>query len=629
MGDQVTVIESLADIVSRLISPNSSDEDLLNHCTSIIKRWKYGEKYTSQEFLIHCTNECKIIMPDFTNSDIIHNRFKEKVREIAILLPLIEQRGLKEKIYTSDITYYDVLSNLILVLGNMMHALFSLNLSMLAHTPSFDCSMSMDNRLQRITLDMKPKMPENEILLRYALSYIHRLNYRRLDTGVYYPIYTPDGHYTHAYAPKMEISELVHTIVNKDENTDIWRILYAKGNVTNLTNFLTNCQEYEFPQLDSNRSIFSFRNGVYNAREHIFYPYNEVKLSHSIVACKYFNMDFAYIPTDEPKFDWYNDIQTPTFQSILDPQFKDEEDYHEICKTAYILIGRMLYDLGQLDNWQVIPFFKGMAQTGKSTILKDIVKMFYEGCDVGILSNDCAENFPVENLYNKKVFIALDIDSRFRLPQMSFQSMISGEDVSIMRKHKTPLDMEWKVPGAMSGNELFGYNDNGGSIGRRIVLFEFMKIITNAQLDSNLTTKIKQELPIILQKCNVAYLEASSTWNRQNIWHHIPQYFHEKRAYLLEQTNSLMDFLTSDNIKYDKNSYIAKDEFVQMFMNYCKDHGLKSKKFNRDYYSSPFALIGSKQNVQIGLKRNPLINGVKRTGQYISGIAINTFIADE
>lgn len=621
--------ESLTDTINRLISPNSTDEDLLNHCELIFKKWKYGEKYTINEFLVHCANECKITMPEITNGDIIHSQFKEKVKEIAVLLPLIEQRGLKETKYTPEITYYDVMNNLILVLGNMMHALFSINLSMLAHRPSFDCSMNLDNRLQRIKLEMEPKMPETEILFRYTLSYIHRLNYRRKGNAVYQPVYTSDGNYTHAYAHKMEISELVHTLTNKDENTDIWRILYAKGNVTNLTNFLTNCQEYEFPELKSNRSIFSFKNGVYDASEHLFFPYDTYKLSHSIVACKYFDMDFDYIKTDTPKFDWYNDIETPSFQSILDPQFQEEEDYHEICKTAYVLIGRMLYDIGARDKWQVIPFFKGMAQTGKSTILKDIVKMFYESCDVGILNNDCAENFPVENLYDKKAWVALDIDNRFRLPQMSFQSMISGEDISVMRKHKTPLDIEWTVPGAMSGNELFGYNDNGGSIGRRIILFEFMKIITNAQLDSNLTFKIRTELPHILQKCNIAYLEASSTWNKQNIWHHIPQYFHDKRAYLLEQTNSLMEFLTSDHIKYDKNTYIAKDEFVQMFMNYCKDHGLKSKKFNRDYYSSPFALIGSKNSVNIALKRSPLINGVRRTGQYISGITINNVIDND
>jgi hypothetical protein len=266
--------------------------------------------------------------------------------------------------------------------------------------------------------------------------------------------------------------------------------------------------------------------------------------------------------------------------------------------------------------------------THNSTILKTIVKQFYEVSDVGILSNECAENFPIENLYDKKVFIALDIDNKFRLPQMTFQSMVSGEDVSVMRKHKTPMDIEWSVPGAMSGNELFGYSDNGGSIGRRIVLFEFMKTISSKQLDSNLTQKLKEEFPIILQKCNVAYLEASSTWSKTNIWKHLPSYFIKNRAYLLEQTNSMLEFLTSDQIAPDLQGFVGKDEFIQEYMSYCKEHALKHKRFSKDTYSSPFAIMGSKYNIPVSIVRNPIINGIKRKGQYITGIRLNTFSND-
>jgi phage/plasmid-associated DNA primase len=398
----------------------------------------------------------------------------------------------------------------------------------------------------------------------------------------------------------------------------------TKSGYSQLISYLKSCQEYEFPELKKDRSIFSFKNGVYNAREHKFYPYETSRLSPDIVSCKYFDMDFDYIEN----IDSWKNIPTPSFQSILDAQFHEETDYTEICNIAYVLIGRLLYEVGDKDDWQVIPFFKGFAMTGKSTILKYVVKNFYEPADVGILSNDCADKFPVENLYDKKVFIAMDINQRFSLPQMTFQSMISGEDVSIMRKHKTPLDELWKVPGAMAGNEFFGYNDNGGSIGRRIVLFEFMNALTTAQLDNNLAHKSKMEIATILQKCNMAYHQAVRDWPRQNIWANLPQYFHQNRAYLLEQTNSLLEFLNSDLITFDNEQYIHKDEFVQAYMNYCKEHGLKSKKFNKDYYSSPFALAGSKNNTKIAVKRNPMVGNVKRKGNYIVGVSIKYSIND-
>ena len=35
---------------------------------------------------------------------------------------------------------------------------------------------------------------------------------------------------------------------------------------------------------------------------------------------------------------------------------------------------------------QVIPFFKGMASSGKSTIVLKVAKQFFEGVDVGVLT---------------------------------------------------------------------------------------------------------------------------------------------------------------------------------------------------------------------------------------------------
>jgi hypothetical protein len=126
--------------------------------------------------------------------------------------------------------------------------------------------------------------------------------------------------------------------------------------------------------------------------------------------------------------------------------------------------------------------------------------------------------------YNVSVYISPDVNSSFSLPQ----NMISGGDVSVMRNGIPPVDVEWKIPGALAGNEFFGYRDNDdGSIDRDIVLFEFMNPLSKEQLDSNLSHYIKLELPNILQKCNMAYLQAVRDFPRQNIWAKLPKYFHK------------------------------------------------------------------------------------------------------
>lgn len=599
-------------------------EQVLEICKEFIINWNYNKDIELHESIETAMTQCGLQSNDLYNQAIIYDKFQIPIKEIKALKFLLKSKNLQDKKYDDFNTYDEVLSNLIIVIANSMHMLLSLRQVIFALKPNYDINMTDDQRILSIKCDNYSDMKDGETLIRYTLNYFQKMEYRKYKEDIYKPIYN-GKYFTHAWARHMEISKVVHNMVNKEQNSEIWRIMYTtKNGYNSLINYLNSCQEYEFPELKKDRTIFSFRNGIYNAREHKFYNFETSQLSPDIVACKYFDMDFEYIES----LDAWKNIPTPSFQSILDAQFIDEDDYDEICKTAYILIGRLLYEVGDKDDWQVIPFFKGFAMTGKSTILKYVVKNFYEPADVGILSNDCADKFPVENLYDKLVYIAMDINERFSLPQMTFQSMISGEDVSIMRKHKTPLDELWTVPGAMAGNEFFGYRDNGGSIGRRVILFEFMNALTTAQLDNNLAHKIKLEIAVLLQKCNMAYLQAVDQWPRQNIWANLPQYFHQNRAYLLEQTNSLLEFLNSDMISFGGDEYLHKDEFVQAYMNYCKENGLKTKKFNKDYYSSPFAIAGNKNNTKISIRRNPIIKNVKRKGNYVVGLSIKYSLND-
>lgn len=577
--------------------------------------WGYGQKINPEKLLIMAREECGINIEDISNQALIYENFKYKVQEVRLLEYSINKHEKLMEMYDDTNTYKSILKNMLIVVGNSLHTVLSLRGAIVALHPCFDSAMTDDQRLLAVKVRNISEYLPFEMLIRYTLEYIMKLGYRRYHDDVYEKVVNEDGISTNAWKRVMEIKELVHRLVDKDENEEIWRILYANGNYTKLIGYLTDCYEYEFPDLEKDRTVFSFKNGVYLAREDKFYSFKKDKLSDNIIACKYFNKDFEDI-TD---LQWH-EIETPSFESILEYQLSEQPEYKEILRLAYILIGRMLYNTQEFDDWQVIPFFKGFAQTGKSTILKEVIKAFYDPSDVGILSNDCAENFPIENLYNKFIYIAPDINENFKLSQMTFQSMVSGESVSVARKHKTPLDMDWKPQGALAGNELFGYKDNGNSIGRRIILFEFEKALTTEQLKKDLTLELKNELPKILVKCNKAYKQAVDEWKRQNIWANIPQYFIRNRDYLLEQTNTLLQFMKSDRIEFKDHILMPKDDFVMAYNSYCKEYTIPSHKFNKDMYAAPFAICEAKQKVRVKLVKNPNINGHIKTGEYITGV---------
>ena len=66
---------------------------------------------------------------------------------------------------------------------------------------------------------------------------------------------------------------------------------------------------------------------------------------------------------------------------------------------------------------QVIPYLKGIAGAGKSTIINDIAGRFYEQIDVGSISNNVERQFGISSFCDKSVWVAPEIKSDFRIDQ--------------------------------------------------------------------------------------------------------------------------------------------------------------------------------------------------------------------
>ena len=50
----------------------------------------------------------------------------------------------------------------------------------------------------------------------------------------------------------------------------------------------------------------------------------------------------------------------------------------DVCKWMYVMGGRLCFDVGDLDGWQIIPFLNGIARSGKSTLITKVFKKFYD-----------------------------------------------------------------------------------------------------------------------------------------------------------------------------------------------------------------------------------------------------------
>jgi hypothetical protein len=433
--------------------------------------------------------------------------------------------------------------------------------------------------------------------LLYLLDQTYKLKMRRYGDYCCKQIATEDGHLTKAWKTVLEIKEFVYLYSQKEEKYDMWKNMTSKGSiVTDTIRHLTNCKDLQFPAIKKNRNVWSFKNGIFVGKfltegakdsrpvyDSRFYEYTSEEFKHldpTIVSSKYF--DLVFNPDNIDMVDWY-DIETPHMQSVMDYQ----EFSEDVCRWLYVFCGRLCFPINEMDSWQVIPFLKGIARSGKSTIITKICKKFYEGHDVRTLSNNIEKKFGLESIHEGFMFISPEIKGDMALEQSEFQSLVSGEDMSIARKNKTAVSLTWTVPGILAGNEVPHWKDNSGSVLRRLMTWNFGRQV--AEADPHLDEKLDQEMASILCKCVRAYLEYSQKYSEQDIWNVVPKYFMDIQNQVAMVTNTLQHFLASEKVSYGKDLFCPQKQFVTSFNQHCQENNLGRPRFNPDFYAGPFS----------------------------------------
>ena len=464
-------------------------------------------------------------------------------------------------------------------------------------------------------------------LILYLLNVAQTKGYRRRNGEMYRRVVAPGNlacYDTHAWERVCDMQEFVYESCRKEINYDMWSCLtWAKVNLSSAIDYLQSCRDVQLPDLKKDRHVFAFEDGIYLAAKDRFCAYGtpeHAAISTDLIAAKYFPMKLGphLVPSDpvaDDKEDQWYEISTPNMQTILD--FQDMPK--EVAKWMYVMMGRMLYDLNEKDRWSVIPYLKGAAMTGKSTILMHVCKGFYEPEDVGTLSNNIEKQFGISAFSDKFIFIGPEIKSDIKLEQAEFQSMVSGESVQVCTKFKTAQTKKWTTPGALAGNEVPNWVDASGSINRRVVLFEFPKQVVKS--DMELSRKIDEEIPAILVKCTRAYLSAVRQFAKHNIWNHLPQQFHTAKDDFTESVNSIVSFLKSGHLEFGGDDvYMPMEQFSAAYESYVHNMSLTKIRLSKEKIEHPLMQVKCRltKNSQ-EVRRYPRDSSSAMSGKFIVG----------
>jgi hypothetical protein len=471
--------------------------------------------------------------------------------------------------------------------------------------------------------DLKP----GQHLLLFLLQVAHQNGYRRYGGGVYEQIYVEkeDGTAipTHAWRQCYDtFVAFIYDNVARSVHFEQWKNLTLGDCASNVDKYLKHSTtDVDFPWLKPNRTITSWRNGIYFADDRRFVRYNDEQsmqyLTSEVVACKYFDLDFYNVEpvnaADDPEW-WYSQLPTPHFESILDYQNLPEH----AKKMLYVMIGRLIYPVGEHDDFQVALFLKGVAGTGKSTII-ELVAQFFEACDVGALSSEVETKFGLAPLVDKFLCVCPEVKENFKLSQADLQTMIAGERMSISKKYKDAATVpRWRVPLFLGGNELANWEDAAGSMARRLVFVQFDRVVED--VDGSLKTKLRDELGVFLRKCNEAYRSFTDLYGDRSIWDVESRdgYFWQTRNRARILMNSVAEFISeSGRVELRAGSYISLTTFCELFRQWAKHVG-KSLKITRDKWISVFQDYKLKvTEIQVRY-----VNGAAREDAFIEGLAV-------
>lgn len=486
--------------------------------------------------------------------------------------------------------------------------------SKIAYHDTYTLDKNLDERLGSYSIRYRwfedVKTTDTQKLIVYLLDVCMERHYRKYDGHVFEPIVS-EGHRTYAYHRVASIKDFVHNECRKELNLDAFLQL-TKTNMPTLVDHMTHCKDIQFPFLEKNRGVFSFRNGLYLCEEDQFVTYDlaSTYVPECTVSCNFFDIDFDPTVCDRP----WRDIRTPNSEKI----FYDQKLTMDVREWVYILIGRILYTVGKHDGWQVIPMLLGVAGSGKSTIVDGLVGSIYDRVDVGVLSNNCEKQWAVSGLMNKLIWICPEIKADFALEQATFQSMVSGERLSVAEKHKTPYSTKFSIPGFLAGNVLPSWTDHSGSVARRMLIIRFDEKIK--EHDMLLGDRIRQELPRFIVKANKAYREIAREHGTKNIWTVLPDDLIQFSKDAMTQNDLVSIFIKTDRCTLGETYATTMDDFTAAFQSWGYEFGSRTST-----NEAMREIVCGRDIGKYGLtfqKTSYIVNGEQRHGTLVVGIKV-------
>lgn len=424
-----------------------------------------------------------------------------------------------------------------------------------------------------------------------VLQRIWQMRLKRDGEGsIYQRVFSSDGIDTlTCKMTEMTASTIAANTTNMANTEDV--ITYHNLKSTIIEKIITHSRNNVlFPIYEPVQYKWSFDDGIYDGATNTFFTHvNSRSQCMTTHPCKYLPANFGALYAhhcSNKRIEEINihAIPTPHLDKILLKQICMDSQNPSVCELNTYrwclgLLGRLYFDVGSLDGWQVAPFLFGKSGCGKSVIL-NLIKASLPDHMAKQLSETHELIFGLQSIYKAKV---IAIPESGNLPancEDTVKKMIAGESVSVPRKNMAAIDVKWKAPLIFAGNALPKWKNDMDSIRRRQIFILFSKPIKQSERDTRLETKALEDIPQFILKIIVAYHQIRLIVGSSDFNDKCPIFFHESADSVYKMQDSLRMFIESDILTKIPSQRMLFRVFNEAYVRFCSNSRLTAQRIS-------------------------------------------------
>lgn len=570
------------------LSRKVNKADLLTMFEELYNRWK------GPDTLDRTANEQAHIMYDLGDKptvDEIDARYRKLLRQVGYLQYFFKLEDMMTSDTNQGEDYTPKFNQLYdLVYSSRQYLFFEAYLEnlrdpMRAPSCHVECEMFRFRPINYANLNPT----QNLILYMLRLCELERL--RKKGNILYCEIKTKEGYPTRAYREYKPIEEYVRDKTNKNVRFDHWTNATDKGDKTlrdTITYLEKTTADAELPELNTDRTITAWRNGIFFAKGPSFVRYDAGEaFPDEVMACKYFDQEF---PEDFlRRYDGnYMKIDTPV-KDILRYQGYSDEDMSFI----FAMFGRLIFEPGTMDEWEVVLMLWGQAGTGKSSCTQ-ACEQFFDKSDIAAMGNRLEKTFGLQPIIGKKLAVGNDIKDDFPLDAGDLQTMTSLETMPVNIKYGAAMTLKWNVPVVFAGNVLpRAWRDRLGSIERRLMLVPFKRAVYRR--NNSFKKRIRDTYGSFYLLCVQAYHDWVRRFGKDDIWEHVPERIKRGQKVVRENGNTLESFLNDKEVHKASGKWVLEKDLLDRYRDYCARYNFKAQAFSDSDRKSLYRKHGIKR----------------------------------